>query len=222
MKIIGHRGARGLAPENTIASLLKALEHNVDEIEFDVRVTKDGVVILLHDPHLTDAAGNRLRVTDYTYKQLLEHKADLPEFEAAMRAINRKVPVYVEVKPRVDLRPIVKIIKKLLKDGWTTSDILLGSKSQATLKALHQELPEIQKIVIERWSIIKARWRARQVDTKRLSMNHHVLWWGLIASAKRGGWELYPYTLNDVDKVKRWQKHGLIGTITDFPDRFEK
>lgn len=222
MKIIGHRGARGLAPENTIASFRKALEHNVDEIEFDLRVTKDKVVIVNHNPYLTDAGGNKLTVQKYTYKQLLEHKTDLPEFEAAARYINRRVPMYIEVKERVDIKPIVTIINKLLNDGWQASDLLLGSKSQITLKALHKELPHIQKIVIERWSAIKAHIRARQVNTKRLSMNHHVMWGGLIAAITRRGWEIYPYTLNDVQKFKRWQKYGLQGTITDFPDRFEK
>ena len=50
MKIVGHRGARHLAPENTISAIKKALDLAVDEIEIDVRVTKDGHVILHHDP----------------------------------------------------------------------------------------------------------------------------------------------------------------------------
>ena len=57
MKIVGHRGARGLSPENTIASLEKAIEHGVDMVEVDVRVTKDGVAVLHHDPVVTDPDG---------------------------------------------------------------------------------------------------------------------------------------------------------------------
>jgi glycerophosphoryl diester phosphodiesterase len=67
MIIIGHRGALGLAPQNTLASLRKAAEHKVDEIEFDVRVTSDDIVILAHDAFITDAAGSKLTIDDHTW-----------------------------------------------------------------------------------------------------------------------------------------------------------
>jgi len=73
MKIIGHRGARGLAPENTIASLMKAIEHHVDEIECDVRVTKDQVAVLMHNGHLIDQSGTKLAISQHSYAELLAH-----------------------------------------------------------------------------------------------------------------------------------------------------
>ena len=77
MEVIGHRGARGLAPENTIAALQKGLEHHVDMLELDLRVTRDDVVILHHDPDLVDPDGHKHKISDNTYKTLKEHKADL-------------------------------------------------------------------------------------------------------------------------------------------------
>ncbi|MFB0926337.1 MAG: glycerophosphodiester phosphodiesterase family protein, partial [Vicingaceae bacterium] len=47
--VTGHRGAGGLAPENTLASIQLALDLGVDRIEIDVQQTKDNVVIVLHD-----------------------------------------------------------------------------------------------------------------------------------------------------------------------------
>jgi glycerophosphoryl diester phosphodiesterase len=222
MKIIGHRGARGLAPENTIAGLQKGLEHHVDELEFDLRVTKDNVVILSHDPNLQDASGSELEIATHSYTELKAHKPNLTTFEQVLEVIGQQVPLYVEVKPDVPIEPIVKIIKKYLANGWQTTDLLLGSFSQKTLRQLHHELPEIQKIVIERWSGVRARIRARQVATKTLSMNQKWLWRGFISGMSRGGYELYAYPLNDSKKAKRWARYGLAGVITDFPDRFEK
>src|SRR3954462_12852910 len=98
MKIIGHRGARGLAPENTIAALQKGLDHHVDELEFDLRVTKDGIVILHHDPYLTDPNGQRLMIAQQTYTDLLLHKPDIPTFEKVLEALMHTVPLYIEVK----------------------------------------------------------------------------------------------------------------------------
>lgn len=69
-RIIGHRGAAGLAPENTLRSFRTALEYDVDAVEFDVRRTADGVLVALHDATLdrtTDASGP---LDEWTYSAL--------------------------------------------------------------------------------------------------------------------------------------------------------
>lgn len=222
MKVIGHRGARGLAPENTIASLRKGLEHRVDILEFDLRVTKDDVVVLHHDKDLRDPAGLRFKISDHTYKELHEHKPDLPTFEAVLGTIGHPVPLYVEVKRDVPIKPIVKIINKYLTKNWKADYFLLGSKSQKILLELHAVLPAIEKIVIEPWSGVRAHRRANQVNAKRIAMNQLWLWWGFIRGFRNNDRQLYAYTLNDPQKAKRWARWGLAGVITDYPDRFEK
>lgn len=221
MKIIGHRGARGLAPENTIAGLQKGLQHGVDELEFDLRVTKDGVVVLHHNPTLTDPNGQQYGIAAHSYRELLAHKTDLPTFEEALAAITRRAPLYIEVKPNEPIKPIVAIIKLHLKKGWTPDDFRLASFSQKTLLELQAALPDIQKIVIEKWSGVRATYRARQLGTKRITMNQRWLWSGFIKSMARGGYQLGAYTLNDPVKAKRWARYGLGAVVTDYPDRFE-
>ncbi len=222
MKIIGHRGARGLAPENTVASLQKALEHHVDELEFDLRVTKDSVVILHHNSYLTDPNGDRHFITRHTYKELSEHKPDLATFEEVLKIIGHPVILHIEVKRKVAMEPIVKIFKKYLDSGWKPEYFLLGSKSQKTLLQLHSALPDIKKVVIEPWSGVRATYRARRLNTVLLSMNQLFLWRGFITAMDNRGYKLAAYPLNDPAKAKRWAKHGLYGAITDYPDRFEK
>ena len=221
MKIIGHRGARGLAPENTITGLRKGLEHGVDELEIDLRVTKDDIVVLHHDAVLKDAGGGRFRISRHTYAELKDRKPDLPTLEEALDTIGHPVPFYIEVKHYERVRPVVKILRGYLKKGWRPEDFRLGSKHQKTLLELHKALPEIQKIVIERWSGVRGTRRARRLGTKRLSMNKNWLWWGFIRAMKRGGWELYAYPMNNAVRAKKWAGHGLAGVITDYPDRFK-
>lgn len=221
MKVIGHRGARGLAPENTIAGLEKALEHGVDALEFDLRVTKDGVVVLHHDARLTDPDGKRRAIADHTYRQLKRHKKDLASLEEVLKTLGHPVPLYMEVKHGVRTAPIVKILKYYLGIGWKAEYFLLGSKSQKVLLSLHKSLPQIEKIVIEPFSGVRAVRRARQVGAKRLSMQQLWLWWGFIWMISRGGWELYGYTINDPAKARRWARWGLAGAITDYPDKYE-
>ena len=200
LKIVGHRGAAGLAPENTLDSIKKALECAVDEIEIDVRVSHNGNVHLSHDP--IDDSKNLALLVD------------------AIKLVNKKIPLMIEVKPGESVGPIVMVIKDFLKKGWQDKDFLLGSFSQKTLLELHQHLPQIPKVVIESWSGLRATRRARQLGTKRLSMNQRWLWSGFIRAMKQRGFELYPYTLNNPTKAKGWQKYGIAGVITDRPDRF--
>jgi glycerophosphoryl diester phosphodiesterase len=209
MKIVGHRGARGLAPENTIAGLQKALEHKVDAIEFDVRITKDGTPVLHHD---------RDSISRLTYSELTAHDKDLATLEEALRAVNQKVPVYIEVKPRVDTAPIIKILKK---SGWSDDNLRLASKSQKVLGELNRALPALRIVVVEPWSGLRATWRARQLGTNHIIMNQRWLWWGFIRQISKN-YKLGTYTLNDPKKAARWEKYGLRMVITDYPDRFEK
>ncbi len=222
MIIIGHRGAKGLAPENTLASLQKAAQHHVDEIEFDVRVTSDDICILSHDPYLTDAAGSKLNIQEHTYDQLLAHKADLATLREVIDQVGSKIPLYIEVKPDAQTAPVIEQLKYALRSGFTPADLRLASFSHKTLRELHTALPEIQCVVIERWSGTRATYHARQLGTKRISMQQRWLWRPFIQPMAKRGWQLSAYTLNDPVKAKRWASYGLYGVVTDYPDLFEK
>ena len=216
MKIIGHRGARGLAPENTLASLQKALKHHVDLVEVDVRVSEDGVPLLHHDKAVKDPSGKRLKIRESSWEELKIHKPDLITLDQALTFIKGRVPLYIEVKMKVDTRPIIEILKSY------KYPFLLASKSQKTLVALHKAMPEIPTVVIEPWSGMRAHLRAREVDAKIVSMNRWWLWSGFISAfTARGHYKLFCYSLNNPAKARRWAKHGLTGVVTDFPDRFE-
>ncbi len=221
MTIIGHRGARGLAPENTLSALKKGLQHGVDEVECDIRVTKDRVVILHHDANLVDPNGTKHRISEHTYKELIAHKPDLATLEQALDTINRRRPLYIEVKPGEPVRPIIHILQTYLDNGWQPSDFRLASFSYKTLNELHRALPGIAIIVNENWSGVRAGHRARKLGANRVSMNARWLWSGYIWAAARGGHELVAFTVNNPGRARRWERLGLAGVITDYPDRFQ-
>jgi glycerophosphoryl diester phosphodiesterase len=223
MEIIGHRGAKGLAPENTLRAIEKCLEYQplgVGMVELDVRVTKDHIPILLHDRHLHDASGNRLDVREHTLKELKTHKADLTTLDAALALIDAKLIPYLEIKRGEAIKPIVEVIKKHVPTTYAHANLRFGSKSQRTLRAIHRELPDIPTIVIEPWSGVIASHRARQLGTKYIAMRATWLWTGFIRTIARHGFVLYAYTLNDTKKARRWHRAGLAGVITDYPDLY--
>lgn len=220
MKIIGHRGAKGLAPENTLSSIQKAVDCGITEVEFDLRVTQDEVVILHHDEALVDAHGQAHAIARTKYDDLRALKSDLTTYETVLTTFGKTIDLLAEVKPGVPVAPIAAIIEKQLKKGWQPADFLFCSFDQGVLVELQQAFPEVQLVVNEGWSGVRATHRARQLRTQRISMDQRWLWPGFIRSLARSGYHLSAYTLNNPAKARRWAKHGLYATITDYPDRF--
>jgi glycerophosphoryl diester phosphodiesterase len=208
MKVIAHRGGAGdnASLENSLKAIKAALKLGVDEIEIDVRIGPgkvSGIPVLKHDPIAPGDKG-------------------LATLEAAIELIDKRVPLYIEVKPREPLEQVIGVLAHYLENGWKPKHFLLGSKSQSLLRELHTLFPQIEMIVIERWSSIRAVYRARQVNTKRLSMNKLWLWSGVINSLSRRGYKLAAYTVNDPAKIVKWEKAGLYAVITNYPERFKK
>ena len=73
---VGHRGAGAYAPDNTVASFLRALEIGVDMIETDVRLSRDGELVLAHDDEL-GPKGRRLSVAKSDWPELRERRLDV-------------------------------------------------------------------------------------------------------------------------------------------------
>lgn len=221
MIIVGHRGACGLMPENTIASFQKALDHKVAEIEFDLRITVDGKVVIHHDPFLNDGDGKTHFIDQLTYHELLRHKPDLVTFEQAIDYIGKKTPLYIEIKPGVRTQPITKIIDKYLSHGWSIEHFRVASFEQSILVDIRHKYPDMELIVNEVWSGMKARWRAKQINTDRISMEQQWLWSGFIRMMSKR-YRLGTFALNDPKKAKRWAKAGLYAAITDYPNLLEE
>lgn len=220
MKIIGHRGARGLAPENTLESIEAALTYHVDEVEVDVRVTQDAVPVLAHDATVT-IDGSTVLIAALTLDELWAIHPNIATLAEALKVIHPHAVAHLEVKPAEPVEPIAEVIRECLTSGdYTLDGIVLASKNQKTLLALHQELPELTTVVIESWSSIRARRRAAQLNTKRLSMRASWLWSGFLRAMHAGGYQITPYTVNDPKIAKKWNRH-IAGVVTDFPDRFD-
>lgn len=221
MRIIGHRGARGLAPENTIASLEAAIAHGADGIEVDVRVTKDGVPVLHHGNSLRDPSG-RLRIRARRLDELRQHRPDLPTLAEAITAVNRRVPLILEIKISEPAAPIAAVIAGFLHGGWEPADFQVASFDWRVLCNIRRRLPGLPLIVSDRWSAVRAASRARRLGTRRLIMQQRWLWPGLIRLLHRRQYELLAYTLNNPRRARRFARAGLYAAITDYPDQFKR
>lgn len=225
--IVGHRGARGLAAENTIVGFEKAMEFDIDMIEFDIRQTKDDQLIVIHK-HLRTADGQSFVVRKTDYAELLKYDPDIPTAKQVIESVNRRVRLMVEVKKDVDPKPVAALIKNFLERGWQPEDFMFNSNRYHILKYLYDELPEVERVIQGNWGGVRVTYLARKLHTPYILLDQRYLWWGFVRSvAKR--YKLFTYTFPWWDrerynhhKAVRWAKDGLYGIVTDYPDHYAK
>jgi glycerophosphoryl diester phosphodiesterase len=225
---VGHRGARGLAPENTILGFKKAMEYDIDMIEFDIRQTKDDVLIVIHK-HLRTADGQSFVVRKTNYDELLKYDSDIPTAAQVFEAINRRVRMMVEIKHDVDPKPVAELVKSFLNKGWQPEDFMFNSDTYSILEYMMGELPQIERLIQGNWSGVRVTHLARKLHTPYILLDQRYLWWGFVRAVSRRGFKLFTYTFPWHDhepynhhKAIRWIKDGVYGIVTDYPDHYAK
>lgn len=211
MKIIGHRGAAGLAPENTRASFVAGLEAGVDAIELDIRTSQDGVLVVHHDPNIGE-----LDIATTAYTNLKSAMPELLTLKEALEVIDDKCPVIIEIKKGSDIPTLIAELKK----AELPKEVNFASFNMPILRAIKAAFPDTPLTVNEKWSGVRGSHRCRKLGTKYITMNQRWLWSGFVWSMSRGGYKLGAYPLNDPKKAARWAKKGLYAAITDRPDVF--
>ena len=218
VKIIGHRGAKGLAPENTLASFKKALEYGVDAIECDVQITADGVFAIHHDPLVKSDKGLKFKIANYSFLELKKHRSDLATLDEILELVEGRSELLVEIKCKVDPSPICKRLIEYQDNGHPVKIVSFDYK---TLMAVRKSFPELRLVLNERWSGVRATWRAKRLNTKYLQMNKRYLYRSFVKMMYRRGYKLSPYTVNSPDDIITWGPY-LYGVVTDRPDLFVK
>ncbi|MEO6514014.1 MAG: glycerophosphodiester phosphodiesterase [Candidatus Saccharimonadales bacterium] len=226
--VVGHRGAQGEVIGNTRAALAWAIEHGVSEIETDSRLTSDGIIVQHHDPYFFDPTDAKHSITAHTFADIKIADPEIMTLNEMIEFVNRRSRLMLEIKAETDPLPVIATVRYYLSHGWQTDDFSFASFDFDILKTVHQELPEIDRIVLEGWSALRAIWRARQLKTSYLSMNQQYLWWGFIRWAARHNHKVYsyPYPRTRLPfnhrKPEKWVKHGLHGIITDKPENYAR
>lgn len=220
MLIIGHRGAKGLAPENSLAALEAALKARSAMIHIDVRVSADGIPLLWSNPKIQSTEGRSLAITKTEFIQLQQARPDLLTLEAALQFVDRRADMIIELKPGTPTDPIIATIEPRLVKNWVESDIIVTSHDYKLLKQIKIKAPQIMLAVSDKWSGVRASRRAKKLGTARLIMDKRWLWGGFIKSISRHEYKLSAYTINNPRQAAKWEKHGLYAVITDYPDRF--
>ncbi len=129
---IGHRGACGYEPENTLRSFNRALQLRVDMVELDVHVCRSGEIVVIHDSKVDRTTGGTGYVADKTLDELRTLDAGkgekIPTLQEVLTLVNRKVKVNIELKGTGTAKPVFQLLEKHVRElGWSYGDFLISS-----------------------------------------------------------------------------------------------
>lgn len=225
---IGHRGAKGLAPENTLKAFRIGLER-ADAVECDVKLTKDGLLAVIHDGSLMRRARVRGMVKDFTMAELAAFDAGcgekFPSLEDVIRlgACSAKTLV-IEIKTfaRENPRLPAEALKKTLSAFSSLPKIMICSFNHETLKHFRKIMPGITIIATMKkgMSEVEIEKALDDLSPEGVSVEFRDLTPALAAKIKAGGMFLQAWVVNEDKDFRTMEAMGVDWVYTDFPGKF--
>ncbi len=218
-KVIGHRGAMAYAPENTLASFREARRRGAAWVEIDVKLTADGVPIVMHDDSLKRTMGVDRLVAETPRAEL---PADVPTFEQAIDCfLELGLGCNVEIKPCEGREAETgRVTVETLRRCWPAAlpAPLLSSFKDESLKAALTAAPEFARALLigeigDDW-----RKRAEAVSAAGINTNGKTLTAPRAVEIRKARYALSVYTINDPDVARALVGMGVDCVITDAPD----
>ena len=144
---IGHRGARGHAPENTLLSIDTGIRLGADMIEFDVQRC-DNELVVIHDPRLERTTNGVGRVEECRFDYLRSLDAgqgqQIPTLQEVLDLVEARVPLNIEIKSAGGTATrVAAALREAIADGWNPSQFLVSSFHLPELYEFKQAAPEI-------------------------------------------------------------------------------
>lgn len=232
-KIIAHRGASGYAPENTLESFVTAADMGIDWIEFDVRLSKDGIPMVFHDADLdrtTNASGPFVSLTKNELQDLDAGHwygesftgLTIPTLEDVLEiCATRDLGFNIELKPNPneDIETTEAALDLIARYWDDHHRLIISSFSGACLERAAEMAPEWTRglLLAEQF---ETQWQelADHVDAKLIHINADNCERELVEDMIDHGYGILAYTVNDPDQCRRLQGWGLDGFFTDVPD----
>jgi glycerophosphoryl diester phosphodiesterase len=218
---IGHRGACGHEPENTLRSIRRALELGAHGIEIDVRLV-DGELIVFHDARLERTTNGRGAVGRKHFADLRALDAGkgerIPTLREVFEAVDRRAFINIELKGRRTAAPVEALIHEFVTHhGWAYEDFLVSSFQHGELRAIVDRQIRIGLLLTRPsrlYSVSARRVRAWSVQPALRYVTARF-----VEDAHRRGYRVFVYTVNEPTDLDRMRALKVDGVFTDFPER---
>lgn len=230
--IVAHRGGGKLAPENTLAAIDTGARFGHTMIEFDVKLSKDGQIFLLHDDNLERTSNGWGVAGRLPWSDLLKVDAGswfsrdftgepLPLLsQVAQRCREHGMMANIEIKPTTGTGPLTgKTVALAARELWADMTLpLLSSFDIDALEAAQEAAPELPRgLLLDEW---RDDWRAltTQLGCVSIHLNHRLLDEARIAALKDAGLRILVYTVNKPERAAELLRAGVDSICTDSID----
>ena len=238
VEIIGHRGASHDAPENTLASINLAWKQGADAAEFDVYLSKDGQIVVIHDRDTKRVAGVDKRVVDQTFDELRTLDVGkwkdakfagekIPTLPEVLKTVPAGKRVFIEVKCGPEIVPELKRV--LANAKLKTEQTAIISFSAEVVAAAKKEMPAIQGYWIVSLKPGKKKpekiWTADELIAKATAIKADgldlsadaMITEEFVKKTNAAKLPVYVWTVNDATLAKQMIAAGVVGITTDRP-----
>lgn len=233
--VVAHRGASAVAPENTIAALLSAIQVGVPMVEVDVQLTSDGHVVLFHDRTVGRTTSGRGQMHRFTYGELsqmdagewfsLEYRGErVPLLEQALTLLRtHSTYASIEIKhPAIgeNIHYRLERIADVVARCGMTECVLFTSFHHESLKLLRQILPSCNTAAINipgDQRLPSAIARAIGCQAFVCSLRECTRW--RIENARAAGLYVGIYTINTAKQLERVLRYPVTAIVSNHPEQ---
>jgi len=234
--LIGHRGACGHAPENTLASIRKAAELGLRWVEFDAMLSADDHIILFHDDALKRITGCDGLVAETSFDDLRTLDAG-SRYSAA--CAGEKIPTLVEALAVLEIHQLGAVVEikptegrgvetgirvsKAVRDLWpgTLARPIISSFNEDSLAQARDHAPEIPRALNLYKNLDDWQDKLVTYDCVALHCLDTLVDKAVVAAITGAGYDLRCFTVNDSDRARELRSWGVCSVFTDVPDRLE-
>ncbi len=233
-RIIGHRGARGHAPENTLAGIEKAAELGCRWVEFDVKLTADKEIILMHDDELDRTTSGKGPVAGATLEEIRALDAGrwfsadftgekVPTLDEAMQALAaRGMSANIEIKAcRGREAETGAAVAKAIAERWRggAPTPFLSSFSLDSLAAARDAAPQVPRALLTLVYLPGWAARMRELGCATFNVLERLITEPRVRDVRQAGFRMLAFTVNDATRAADLLSWGVESVITDYPDR---
>jgi len=216
---IGHRGAAGYAPENTLASIEKAISLGLDLVEVDVQRTRDGHLVILHDERVdrtTNGTGLASEMPLMALRNLNAGAGQLiPTLEEVLQTANGHIGLVLELKGGGLAAQTYESVQRSAFAG----PVIYASFLHNEIRSIKEANPQALAMALF-GRLVKAPVSvAQNVQATHVGFNYKVVTKSLVETCREQGLVVFVYTVNEQRDIQKLKSLGVDGIISDFPDR---
>ncbi len=206
----------GVEPENTLRSFVRAEREDMDQIELDLHLSKDGALIVMHDVKVDRTTDGSGLIGDLTLDELREldagHGERIPVFEEVLDAVGK--PIQAEIKDVAAARVLAELIRQ--RDLVERVDVL--SFHDEALAEIRERLPDVRTVLVAQGPMgSEIVTRAHAVGAKLVSLSLRRISLALVQECHRAGISVIAWTVNTPADLALSRALGLDGVVTDMP-----